>query len=121
MGTRVEDLTPEQITVLKMISEDGIDASLSNEQYLIRDQLDDMELIYGSGDEYDFDIFISKEAKLLLNQLDPQWWINQREQRQRKIAQTKEQLILEPMESKDAIDRLTSRYEQVLASERERH
>lgn len=117
----IEDLTPEQIAVLKKVAEDGIEADLSDEEEEIRDQLEDMNLIYISGDEYDCDWFLRSEARELLLQSDPKWWIQQRTMRERKIAQTKEQIVLEPMGHKDAIERITARYEGELSRENSRH
>lgn len=117
----IEDLTPEQIAVLKKIDKDSIEAHLSNDEDKIRDQLEDMKLIFGSGDEYDYYVFTTREADELLKQLDPKWWLQQRTMRERKIAQTKEQIVLEPMGHKDAIERITARYEGELSRENSRH
>jgi hypothetical protein len=61
------NLTPEQITVLRMIDEDGIEAQLTAEQRVIRDQLEDANYIYIIGDEYDADYYLSDQGKLALD------------------------------------------------------
>lgn len=84
-----DDLTPEQFEVLRLISEDGIEADLTDEQRQIAEWLADQDYTHGMGDDYDFDIYLTSAGKDALNQNNPQWWASEYQRRQWKVEQAR--------------------------------
>ena len=89
-------LTPEQIAVLRLIREHGIEAPLVDEQWDIRDDLEEMDLIcsVGYAEDGDLDYVLTGKGKTALNFLHPNWWIAERQKKVREIKSIENALLM---------------------------